>query len=125
MKERISHFLNKLRHDRRGVALELALLLLVVTFALSTLVLTTSLLQHSKKLGAEKTLTQGIALEQIGADFCAAASAGEWTEKYPDYTITVDGLTLTVTAKDSEEVLLTVELTRADGRYTVTKWQTN
>ena len=119
-------FLLKLKNDRRGVALEMAITLLMVTFALSTLVLTTSLLQHSKKIAAEKQMPRTVALEQIGQRFCTATAAGqnpaEWSAAYPDYTVTVDGLTLTVCEKDSDTVLLTVVLEYADGKYTVIQW---
>lgn len=119
-------FLLKLKNDRRGVALEMAITLLMVTFALSTLVLTTSLLQHSQKLRAEKQMPNTVVLAQIGETFCNATAAGkdpaEWSAAYPDYTITVDGLKLTVCEKDSDAVLLTVELEYADGKYTVIQW---
>lgn len=126
-------FLHKLKNDRRGVALELAIVLLVVTFALSTLVLATSLLQHSQKTHAENALPRSIVLEQIGEAFCSATAAGidpsEWMGAYPDYTITVDALVLTVSQRDpetgSDTILLTVELTYADGKYTVAQWRYN
>ncbi len=122
-------FLHKLKNDRRGVALEMAITLLVVTFALSTLVLTTSLLQHSKKVRAEDHLPRTIILEQIGESFCAGTAAGidpsQWSGAYPDYDITVNGLKLTVFEKDSDTVLMTVELMHEDGKYTVFQWNCN
>lgn len=119
--------MKKFLKDRRGAALEMAIMLSVVTFALSTLVLTTSLLQHSRKIRAEKNMTQGIVLEQMGEDFCAAVArnAGDtWTDAYrEDYDIAIEGTVLTVTAKETGEVLLKVVLTAADGGgYTVTEW---
>lgn len=122
-------FFLKLKNDRKGVALEMAITLLMVTFALSTLVLTTSLLQHSKKVKAEKEMPRSVALEQIGEAFCAGTAAGidpsQWTGKYPDYTITVDGLKLTVTQSNADTVLLTVELQKEGSRYTVIQWSYN
>lgn len=121
--------MKKFLKDRRGAALEMAIMLSVVTFALSTLVLTTSLLQHSRKVRAEKNMTQGIALEQIGEDFCAAVArnAGDtWADAYrEDYDIAIEeeGTVLTVTDPETEEVLLKVVLTKTgDGSYTVTEW---
>ncbi len=122
-------FLHKLRHDRRGIALEMAITLLVVTFALSTLVLSTSLLQHSRKVAVEDEIPRNVILEQIGESFCAATAAGkptsQWSAAYPDYQITVDGLKLTVSLPDSDTALLTVELKHEGGKYTVTQWSYN
>lgn len=122
-------FLRKLRNDRKGIALEMAIMLLVITFALSALVLTTSLLQHNKKVRAENQLPRTVALEQIGEAFCAGTAAGtdpsQWIGQYPDYTITVDGLKLTVSAKDSDALLLSVELRQEGDRYTVIQWSYN
>lgn len=122
--------MKKFLADRRGAGLEMAIMLAVVTFALSTLVLTTALLQHNRMLRAERSMTQGIVLEQIGEDFCAAVAqnAGNaWVAPYrEDYGITVEGTTLTVTDKASGSTLLKVVLTDAgDGRYTVTEWTKN
>jgi len=80
--------------DRRGVAIELAILMIVICFALSVLVMSTSLLQHEKKLRMENRLKQSIALEQLGQDFLSAVSKGNiesWTpEMYGDSSVTID-----------------------------------
>ena len=121
-------FLHKLKNDRRGVALEMAITLLVVTFALSTLVLTTSLLQHSKKVQADNQLPRTVALEQISEAFCVATASGDrthdWAAAYPDYLMDIsdNGLTLTVSDKNSGTVLLILELEQNDGKYTVVQW---
>jgi len=113
--------------SRRGAAMEMAILMSVVTFALSTLVLTTALLQHNRKLRAERSMTQGIVLDQIGEDFCNATVRGAgsaWQTPYQeDYNIVVMGKTLLVTEKDSEELLLRIVLTQTGAdSYTVTEW---
>lgn len=119
--------MRKFLRNRRGAALEMAILMSVVTFALSTLVLTTALLQHNRKLRAEQSMTRGIVLEQIGEDFCNAVAQNAddaWQAVYQqDYTITAHGLTLVVTDKDTEELLLRIVLTRdGEDRYTVAEW---
>ncbi len=113
--------------SRRGAAMEMAILMAVVMFALSTLVLTTSLLQHNRMNRAEMSMTQGIVLDQIGEDFCAAVvgNTGDgWMTPYQeDYNIVVLGKTLMVTDKQTDELLLQVALTPAGAnRYTVTQW---
>ena len=113
--------------SRRGVAIEMAIMMTVVMFALSTLVLTTALLQHGRKVRAEQSMTRGIVLDQIGEDFCAAVAgnAGDaWKAPYlEDYNIEVLGKTLLVTDKDSEELLLRIVLTQTGANsYTVKEW---
>lgn len=116
--------LRKRLTDRKGAAVEMAVLLAVVVFSLSVLLLTTSLLQHSTQLRARESMDRSMVLEQIGADFCAAAGQTEhvWIDRYPDYTITVADLTMTVTEKDSDEVLLVVALAQNGDQYTITRW---
>lgn len=119
--------MKKFLKSRRGAAMEMAIMMSVVMFALSTLVLTTALLQHGRKTRAERSMTQGIVLDQIGEDFCAATARGAgnaWQAPYQEeYDIVVMGKTLLVTKKDSNELLLQVVLTQTgDGRYTVKEW---
>lgn len=119
--------MKKFLKSRRGAALEMAILMSVVTFALSTLVLTTALLQHGYKTRAERSMTQGIMLDQMGEDFCDAVVRGTvdtWKTTCPEeYDVVVLGSTLMVTRKDSDELLLRIVLTRAGtDRYTVTEW---
>ena len=113
--------------SRRGAALEMAIMMSVVTFALSTLVLTTALLQHGRKVRAERSMTQGIVLDQMGEDFCAAKVGkigADWQTPYQeDYDIAVFDKMLLVTDKDSGELLLRVVLTQtSEGCYTVKEW---
>lgn len=119
--------MRKFLRSRRGAALEMAIMMSVVMFALSTLVLTTALLQHGRKTRAERSMTQGIVLDQIGEDFCAAKVGkigADWQTPYQeDYDIAVFDKTLLVTHKDSEELLLRVVLTQVgENRYTVKEW---
>ncbi|MBR2938100.1 MAG: hypothetical protein IKB80_06400 [Oscillospiraceae bacterium] len=118
--------MRKFLKSRRGAALEMAIMMSVVTFALSTLVLTTALLQHGRKVRAERSMTQGIVLDQMGEDFCDAMVRGTshaWKTAYEeDYNIFAEGKTLLVTDKDSGELLLRIELTPNGTEYTVKEW---
>ncbi len=55
----------KLLSDRRGIAVEMAILMTVVCFAISTIVMSTALLQNQYKLRAEKDLKESVIVEQI------------------------------------------------------------
>lgn len=119
-------FLHALRANRKGAGIEMAIMLLVVTFALSTLVLSTSLLQRTRENKAVYNMEQGICLEQIGQRFCDAVAQGDtthtWVEIYPDYVIAVSDLTMTVSDEENGEILLTVALTAGEDGYTIATW---
>lgn len=118
-------FFTSSRNRRKGAAVEMAVMLLVITFSLSALLLSTSLLQYTRQLQAKEEMDRDIALEQIGENYCTAVAGGvehTWITRYPDYQIQAEPLTLTVTDPESGSVLLTVELTEQDGKYMVAKW---
>lgn len=68
--------------DRRGAAIELAMLMIVVCFSLSILILSTSMLLHNKRIRAERRMEQSVALEQIGQEFLSAVVAGQVDEDW-------------------------------------------
>ena len=119
--------MKKLLKSRRGIALEMAITLIMVTFALSTLILTVAMLQHTEQQAAERELEETILLEQMGEDFCRSVIDGTgtgWVNAYPEeYTIEINDLTLTVMEKESGELLMTVELASASEGYTIVKWK--
>lgn len=57
--------MKKMLTDRRGVAIEMAILMTVICFAVSSIVLSTALLQYEKKVRAEERLEENIIFEQI------------------------------------------------------------
>ncbi|MBE6925375.1 MAG: hypothetical protein E7461_00895 [Ruminococcaceae bacterium] len=62
--------------DRRGAAIELAIMMMVFSIFITTIVLTTALLQNSHKAKAELGIKQDIFLEQLGEDFVDAVLSG-------------------------------------------------
>lgn len=103
--------MKKMLTDRRGIAIEMAILMTVICFAVSGIVLSTALLQHEKKVRAEERLAESVILEQITEKFAAAADKGtvvSWVEEnYPEYEAAASSTNLTVT-KDGETVLTVV-----------------
>lgn len=57
--------IKKMLTDRRGIAIEMAILMTVICFAVSSIVLSTALLQYEKKVRAEERLEESVILEQI------------------------------------------------------------
>ncbi len=111
---------------RKGAAIELAVTLLVVTFSLSTLILTTTFLVHRRQMVAEEEIKNQIVFEQIGEDFIKAVKTGSgtaWTNNYPDYDINVSNLKLSVKEAGEDEILFDAELKdNGDGTYSIIKW---
>ena len=118
--------MNRKRNGRRGMAMELAMLVMVVTFALSILLTTFALMQANKKNIELRDTKEKIALEQIGEDYLAAVksdSLDEFSEDQGDYEIVKKtDETLVVRSKADNEIALTIEL--QDGKI-ITKWELN
>ena len=112
------------RKSRKGAAIEMAIMVLVFTTAMSIVILTTSLLQHSRQIQIKEEMNRYVVLEQIGADFCDAAGQGShaWVSKYPDYEITINGLELSVKKTGSHTTLLYVSLEDDSGTYRILAW---
>lgn len=108
---------------RKGAAIEMAIMVLVFTMAMSIVILTTSLLQHSEQVQLKEEMSRHVVLEQIGEDFCAAAGQEHtWVSKYPEYDITINGLEMSVKKTDSENTLLRVSLENDGGAYRILTW---
>lgn len=115
------------------MAMEMAMMVMVVTFALGALMVTVALMQNDAALSISKDTRQKIELEQIGEKFyayVASGSNGEFTCTSQDepqvYDVQVNGNTLTVTKKGGGTVLLTVEVVKDDSTtYKIAKWEIN
>ena len=109
---------------KKGAAIEMAIMVMVVTVSMSIVILTTALLQHNKQLRAKEEMGRSVVLEQIGQDFCAAAGDANhlWVAKYPDYEITIDGLHLSAKKVGGETTLLRVSLENDGGIYRILIW---
>lgn len=130
-----SIYLNTKQKRRRGVAMELAIAVVLILSALSVLLVSTALLQSSRARINQKTLESEVRLCEIGEDFCVAVAAGEelavWQQSVTDYRAATATATdahgsteVTLSLYDSEEVLvLSVRLTAAPAApYTITEW---
>ena len=78
--------LKKILKSRRGVALENALLFMLVIFSLCALLTSLTLIGHFQTRINKLTLENEIALEQIGEDFLANPASFEYDKDYGNYT---------------------------------------
>ena len=118
--------MNKKRDGRRGMAMELAMLVMVVTFALSLLLTTFALMQANRKNIDLRDTKEKIALEQIGENYLAACKSHsdfDLSDEQKEYyeIVTENDETLVVRRTADNEIALTIELN--DGK--ITKWELN
>ena len=110
------------------MAMELAMLVMVVTFALSILLTTFALMQANRKNIELRDTKEKIALEQIGEDYLVAFTTKQidaFKDKYSaKYLIEIgqDNKKLTVRNLEGNELLFTVEI---DDNEKITKWELN
>ena len=126
--------LKKILKSRRGVALENALLFMLVIFSLCALLTSLTLIGHFQTRINKLTLENEIALEQIGEDFLfVVASNSEFTEtEYKNYvarpvsTINENTKAMAVWHKNDNEfsaAVLYVEAQVVAGKVEVLCWR--
>ena len=100
--------MKKMLSDRKGVAIELAILMTAVCLAVTTIVLSTALLQYENKVQAQQRMEENIIFEQITEKFSPTMNMDafkNWVEKeYPGYSAEKQEKTLTI-KKDGAPVL--------------------
>lgn len=126
--------LKKILKSRRGVALENALLFMLVIFSLCALLTSLTLIGHFQTRINKLTLENEIALEQIGENFLfVVASNDEFTEtEYENYiarpvsTINENTKAMAVWHKNDNEfsaAVLYVEAQVVEGKVEVLCWR--
>ena len=105
----------------------MALAVLMILFALCSLILSFSMMQVNNLDKADDRMKTRNALDQIGESFCASVAKGDaWSlENDREYTAAtaVDGTTTTLTVTNRKgDVVFTVELEKSGSDYIVTQW---
>jgi hypothetical protein len=120
-------FLKKICKDRRGMAMEMAMLVMAVTFALGTLMVTVALMQNNSVSAIKKDFNEKVALEQIGEDFCRQVEEGalnaEILSSEYDVSIDAENLVLVAKEKDSGKIAMTIDIDVKDNTYEIVKWE--
>ena len=73
------------RNRRRGVAIEMALAMLVVVFALCTLLVTLSAYSRTDNTKQNRAFADSVAVDQIGEDFLTALETANRNGTLPDF----------------------------------------
>lgn len=119
--------LNQILKRKRGIALENAILFMLIIFTLCALLTSLTLIGHYQVKFEKMTLQQDIEIEQIGEDYLASVKAKTtFTDTYENYAYEVDGNALTVWRKIDENkkavLYVEAELT-ADEELNVNVWR--
>ena len=119
--------LRQMLKSKRGMALENAILFMLIIFTLCALLTRLTLLGHYQVKIEKMTLQQDIEIEQIGEDYLASVKAKTtFTDTYENYAYEVDGNALTVWRKTDENknavLYVEAELT-ADEELNVNVWR--
>ena len=112
--------------DKKGLALENAILFEIIIFSLCFLLTSLTLIGHYQVKIENLTLLNNVEIEQIGDDYLASVKAGEaLTKDYTNYAYEVSGNTLTVWHKndESKSAVLYVEAELVDEQLNVSKWR--
>lgn len=120
--------LRQILKSKSGVAIENAILFILVIFSLCALLTSLTLIGHYQVKYEKNLLIQDIEIDQIGEDFLECVknnSKFQTTYKKYDYVVNVNGNALSVWLKDDENknVLLYVEAELTDGKVIVNKWR--
>ena len=127
-------FIKKIRDDRKGLAIELAMMVMVATFALSILLTTVALLQVDHSSSAMQDVKRRYELEQIGEDYITCIEQNKFanfdTTKYSSYNVSATESELTVKENGSDKELLKIVIEATEGEnpeniVKITKWELN
>lgn len=114
------------------MAMEMAMMVMVVAIALGALMVTVALMQDNSTRVITKDFEEKLELEQIGESFCEYVVAnGEEPFSYAGYEVSVEKTTsgeqststLTVKKAGESDVVMTVAVSSSGGTYEIVQWE--
>lgn len=124
--------LKKILRSQRGVAIEMALFLMLIVFLFSTLITVFCLSAHTSTLRQNERFTEDARIDQIGESFVNQVETSQngnisITDPYYKAEVTQNGdntYTLKITDPQSGKLLLTVEVSKnSDNKIKIVRWQ--
>ena len=119
--------------DKRGIAIETALLFMLVIFSLCALITSVATIGRRQAKLESDVLVSDALIDQIGEDFIAYLAVGEESdfdadnEKYDSTVVVVDKekniSALTLTKKGSSSVVLYIEAEKTDAGVKILRWR--
>ncbi len=124
--------LRKILRSQRGVAIEMALFLMLIVFLFSTLITVFCLSAHTSTLRQNERFAEDASIDQIGEKFVkqvqSSGNADSFNASDSGYKAEVtqngdNNYTLKITDPQSGKLLLTVEVSKNNTTTTVVRWQ--
>ena len=118
--------LQKILRSKKGIALEEAIVFMLIIFMLCSLLTTLALIGHYQVRLEKIMLLQDVEIDQIGEDYLTSLAAEtDFDKVYDNYTYEVSGNALNVWKKTDEakQTVLYVEAERVEGNVSVKAWR--
>ncbi len=120
-------FIKKIISNKRGIAIELAIFVMLVVVSLSALLVSVSLLSKNTTNTFSQNLSARLCLDQIGQSYVSAVKDGEdleeWSQGISGYTVQVSSTELTlVDSQGKVKLSVKLENTNPNG-YRITEWK--
>ena len=117
---------NKLKNLKKGIAIELALYIMVIVVGLSSLLVSVTIFNKKASVNMTKSVNERVCLDQIGESFVLAVKEAknldEWKQEVDGYTADISGIQLVL--KDSLGIVkLSIKLEHYLNGYKITEWK--
>ena len=116
--------------DKRGIAIETALLFMLVIFSLCALITSVATIGRKQSQLESRVFTKEVEIDQIGEDFIAYLAAGEASDfdaAGENYDFRVDKeeniSALTLTKTGSTSVVLSIEAEKTGAGVKILRWR--
>ncbi len=125
----MKHKIKNLLRRKKGIAIEMAIGIMLVVVSLSGLLVSVSVLNRTSSNSLSTSINERLYLDQIGESFVNAVKNGthnNWDDGNDKYNATVTGTQLTL-VDGQGDVKLYVELVELDDSngYKITQWKYN
>ena len=119
-------FIKKITSNKRGIAIELAILVMLIVVSLSALLVSVSVFNKNTTSTLSQNINEKICLDQIGQSYITAikesADLEVWKQGIEGYTAQVSNEGLSVV--DSQgKVKLSIKLENHQNGYKITEWK--
>lgn len=114
----------KILKNKKGMALENAILFMLIIFTFCALLTSLTLYGHYQTKLEKVMMTNRVELDQIGEHYLNYLKNGtEFSTDNENYAITTDNNALALTVKNkNDKIILYVQASIDDGNITVVKW---
>ena len=109
--------------NKRGVAIETAVFMMVVIFAMCTLILTVTLFSRHHTLESNDAFTEQVSLDDLGEDFIKGIPEGLTDPRFNENNVRINGNEYTLTVRDPDGKVLLNVVAEWDGAHVeIKRW---